>query len=108
MKPSMTHQEYQRLELISSQSTKPTIKPTIVTKVVTSLRNIWQALLTYSLTNPELRVWTTTDATGQLVWKVHDPVTQARMEFASEQDLRIWLEERYYQTPEVTLPYMAR
>jgi len=109
VKTSMTHQEYQRLELISdSQSTKSFTKSTIVTKAVSGLRSIWQALLTYCLTSSELSVWTKTNRAGQLVWKAYDPTTQTQVEFVSEQDLRIWLEERYYQMPAVSLPYMAR
>jgi len=105
MKTSMTHQEYQRLELISdSQSTKSTI----VTKAASGLRNIWQALLTYCSTSNDLRVWTTTNIAGQSIWKAYDPTTQTQVEFVSEQELRVWLEERYYHQPAVSLPYMVR
>jgi hypothetical protein len=99
MKTPMTHQEYQRLELISdSQSTK----------VAARLRHIWQSLLSYLSNANELRVWKAADAAGRSIWKAYDPLTQNRVEFANELDLRIWLEERYYHRPEVTLPCVCR
>lgn len=34
---------------------------------------------------------------GQVLWAVYDPVTNYREVFASEQAVRVWLEQRYYQ-----------
>jgi len=34
---------------------------------------------------------------GRVTWAVHDPMTGYRDTFATEQDVRIWLEKRYYQ-----------
>lgn len=103
MKTSITRQEYQRLELISdSRSTKQ------LPKAAARLRHIWQSLLSYFSSGNELRVWKTSDADGQLVWKAYDPITEHRVEFTDELDLRVWLEERYYQTPEASLPAVVR
>lgn len=33
---------------------------------------------------------------GQQYWRVHDPVTNRDGIFASEEEVRIWLEKRYY------------
>ncbi|MBW4466419.1 MAG: hypothetical protein KME07_13425 [Pegethrix bostrychoides GSE-TBD4-15B] len=103
MKTPMTHQEYQRLELISdSRSTKQS------TNASARLRHIWQSLLSYLSNSNELRVWKASNVDGQPVWKAYDPTTESRVEFVSELDLRVWLEERYYQTPAANLPYVAR
>lgn len=34
---------------------------------------------------------------GNEVWKVYDPITSHTRYFAQEEDLRVWMEERYYQ-----------
>ncbi|MEY3296882.1 MAG: hypothetical protein RLZZ597_142 [Cyanobacteriota bacterium] len=34
---------------------------------------------------------------GRLVWWVYDPISQRRQRFESEDELRIWLEGRYYE-----------
>lgn len=39
----------------------------------------------------------TRELNGQTTWIVSDRTTQARQQFTSEQALRTWLEERYYQ-----------
>ncbi|MEM9009094.1 MAG: hypothetical protein AAGE59_37010 [Cyanobacteria bacterium P01_F01_bin.86] len=39
----------------------------------------------------------THELNGQTTWVVSDRTTQSRQEFTSEQALRTWLEERYYQ-----------
>ncbi|MFH7243305.1 MAG: hypothetical protein ACHWZW_10695 [Spirulina sp.] len=33
---------------------------------------------------------------GQIQWVAYDPITQQRHVFITEQDLRVWLEGRYY------------
>ena len=39
----------------------------------------------------------TRELNGQTVWVVRDRTTGERLKFTSEQVLRTWLEERYYQ-----------
>ncbi|PSN11656.1 hypothetical protein C7271_24360 [filamentous cyanobacterium CCP5] len=34
---------------------------------------------------------------GQLMFVVYDPVSQQRHTFSSEQELRVWADQRYYQ-----------
>ena len=41
---------------------------------------------------PQIRQRTYGD---QLVWHVYDPVTQQETQFSSEQEVRIWLDQRY-------------
>lgn len=52
----------------------------------------------------EPRVWKTGDRTGQVLWHAYDPLTNKYAAFDSENEIRVWLEERYNQlTPKVTL-----
>ncbi|HIK41327.1 hypothetical protein [Thermoleptolyngbya sp. M55_K2018_002] len=44
---------------------------------------------------PEPRVWQTGDRSGNLVWHVYDPTSNCSATFASEAEVRVWLEERY-------------
>lgn len=94
MKASISHQEYQRLELISDSESTKAGKAELTMQQ--SLQQLWHTLTTY-LNSTEPRVWRTVDQdAGQLVWNAYDPTTNRRGKFSNEQDLRVWLEERYY------------
>jgi hypothetical protein len=36
------------------------------------------------------------DRSGELIWTIYDPMTKAIMQFASETEVRTWLDQRYY------------
>ena len=36
------------------------------------------------------------DRKGNIYWQIYDPVTRQYTSFASEKEVRIWLEKRYY------------
>jgi hypothetical protein len=44
----------------------------------------------------EPRIWQKRDRNGQLVWHVYDPATSRASQFASEAEVRSWLDQRYY------------
>jgi hypothetical protein len=44
----------------------------------------------------EPRVWQKINSNGQITWFAYDPETSISKAFSSEQDVRIWLETRYY------------
>lgn len=44
----------------------------------------------------DLRIWQRT-RNGQPTWFAHDPVTNRTRSFVSEQDVRQWLDRRYYE-----------
>ncbi len=44
----------------------------------------------------EPRIWTRTDHLGQTWWYARDPITDQRLTQASEAEVRVWLESRYY------------
>ncbi|MFE4107206.1 hypothetical protein [Almyronema epifaneia] len=43
---------------------------------------------------PRVRV---REANGETVWQAYDPVSRHQAAFNSEEELRAWLEQRYYQ-----------
>lgn len=62
------------------------------------LNDIWQHALSYFYTSSEPRIWQTEDSFGRPAWSAYDPMTGRSIEQVSVQDLRIWLEERHYQS----------
>lgn len=66
------------------------------TQKVTAQLNSWARTLMHQLTgSSEPRVWQTHDAYGQTLWNANDPTTSRTIRNASENEIRIWLEERY-------------
>ncbi|MDJ0569137.1 MAG: hypothetical protein QNJ53_08810 [Pleurocapsa sp. MO_192.B19] len=49
--------------------------------------------------NNEIKVWQKYDGIGNTYWLVFDPTTGYYSYFNSEQEVRIWLEERYHRHP---------
>ncbi|HEY9761914.1 MAG TPA: hypothetical protein V6D07_05285 [Trichocoleus sp.] len=47
--------------------------------------------------NQEPRVHCRQNRQGKTVWIVHDPSSQTTRQFGSEHEVRVWLEQRYYQ-----------
>jgi len=54
-----------------------------------------EALLNRFGSAPEPRVWQTGDGAGNITWHVCDPASNTSASFASEAEVRVWLEERY-------------
>ncbi|NES97380.1 MAG: hypothetical protein F6K32_19600 [Desertifilum sp. SIO1I2] len=79
--------------------------PHLGTRGIDSILSGWFAKLQHlgedfleSLTaEPQLRVWHKTDRWGNTWWCAYDPLTGHSTQQASENDLRSWLEQRYYQ-----------
>ncbi|NJL90365.1 MAG: hypothetical protein HC916_11675 [Coleofasciculaceae cyanobacterium SM2_1_6] len=54
------------------------------------------ASLIHFMTRPnEIRVWQVVDRHGETCWKAYDPYTNTTSYLGSENDLRVWLEQRY-------------
>lgn len=47
--------------------------------------------------NYELQVWQKTDRYGNNYWQAKDPKTGKSTSLGSEAEMRIWIEQRYYQ-----------
>jgi hypothetical protein len=44
----------------------------------------------------EPKVWETKDRDGHYMWHVYDPITGHSATLHSEQEVMVWIEERYY------------
>jgi len=86
---------YARLELLNSEYAQPTER---VSAESPSRWQRWgQALFRYFLGAKEPRIVTKIDRDGHLFYEVYDPIDRRHHTFGSEHDVRVWLEERYYQ-----------
>lgn len=61
------------------------------------LNDLWQGVIEFLETSSELYITQIQDAKGQTQWKAFDPTTGQSAQFDSEEDVRVWVEERYYQ-----------
>ncbi|NMF85066.1 hypothetical protein [Nodosilinea sp. P-1105] len=61
----------------------------------TWISNAWQAVLAQLNCSTEPRVWSTHTA-KELLWNAYDPITGETIHFATENELRTWLEDLHY------------
>jgi hypothetical protein len=55
----------------------------------------WDTFTNWLICSTEPRIWQKRDRYGNLSWRLYDPSTRLSATFASEDEVRIWLEERY-------------
>ena len=94
MKHSTNCLNRERLEVIFSQSGQKQAKKT---KFFLALKGIRSFLLTILTGGNELQVWQTSDRFGNTWWNAYDPATDRSTSHASEAEIRVWIEKRYYQ-----------
>lgn len=61
-----------------------------------AIKAIGDKIATFLTTGNELHVWKNQQH-GHVIWHVYDPMTERKEQFFSEEELRFWLEQRYYQ-----------
>jgi hypothetical protein len=61
-----------------------------------NLDRLWNFLLDSFSKTPEPSIRRKCDRHGNLYFQVYDPDTHMTTTFASEQEVRIWIEQRYY------------
>lgn len=83
---------YQALELISDREFEA--KYPKRSSWLTRLFSVTARLMS-SFDEPE--VWHVKTLAGHDQWRVYDPLTRRSATFGSEAEIRIWLEQRYYQ-----------
>ncbi|MEA5499529.1 hypothetical protein [Limnoraphis robusta] len=71
-------------------------------KLAKILVRLTQAILRFLVGSSEPKIWQTQRRDQTLIWHVYDPQTQRSKEFFSEEELRIWLEQRYYSRSQET------
>ena len=59
-------------------------------------RALWEGLLTLLSGRKEPKIWRKRDRAGNWYFRAFDPITGASSVMDSEQELRVWLEKRYY------------
>lgn len=62
-----------------------------------SLEQLWNSILETFTTSSEPKIYQKYDRNGKLYFRVYDPITHQSSTFSTEQELRIWLDQRYYQ-----------
>lgn len=65
-------------------------------KLFSLVHQIWQYLVTVLAQGQQPKIWQNCDRFGQIWWYGYDPVTGCSICRDSEDEIRIWLEERYY------------
>jgi hypothetical protein len=58
-------------------------------------RHAWQGFVRWLTQAPQLRVWQTCRANGQIHWHAYDPERDRRFSTDSEDEMRRWIEARY-------------
>lgn len=56
-----------------------------------------QALIGKFSGDQELKVWETADSAGRKLWHAYDPISGRLICTETEAEMRVWLEQRYYQ-----------
>lgn len=60
------------------------------------LKHIWQAVATFWVGSDEVQVWQSRNRAGHVLWHAYDPKTGTSAAISTEDELRTWIEERYY------------
>lgn len=94
MRLSAKQSTYQELELFANLETTPRkLKQTVGSRLVSAVHQLFITLTK----EPELRVWQTRDRRGQISWNAYDPKSGQSVRLASEAEMKMWIEQRYYQ-----------
>jgi hypothetical protein len=61
------------------------------------LNHVWSFLLKTFAPTAEPQIYQKRDRSGNTYFKVYDPVTHRSNVFKTEQEVRVWLDQRHYQ-----------
>ncbi len=64
--------------------------------IISAFKKVLQRLIESLIGSNDLRIWQSCDRSGTTWWHVYDPITGKHSSVASEEELRIWIEKRYY------------
>ncbi|UBF27230.1 hypothetical protein K9N68_04500 [Kovacikia minuta CCNUW1] len=84
---------YKQLELIPDSEPEPRAPEP---KLITWLNSLWESLTTSSPKKLEPEIWQRMDQEGNVWWDAYDPVAGQVMYFASEEEIRMWLDQLPY------------
>jgi hypothetical protein len=60
------------------------------------MRQLGETILHWMTDSSEPRIWVHRDRHGTELWEIYDPRSQRRAILLSEEDVREWLDNRYY------------
>ncbi len=86
--------DYEELELISRQELKPQTNDFNLLSILKKVGNYLLAVLTEE---SDLHIRQQEDRFGNTTCPVYEPQTGQSAQFSSEEDVRIWIDERYSQ-----------
>lgn len=82
--------------LLSNSSQQYLQNQFLKTSINSTLSRMLERLLKSFIGSDELQVWQTKDCYGNNWWHAYDPVTSRHTVVDSEEQLRAWIEQRYY------------
>lgn len=94
MKSKITRSDYTRLEKLYLLKSKSVSAKSLFWQL---LSNIWHRLYHTLSASPELKVWRTGDSSGRIWWSACDPQTGKSIHYQTEEQMRIWIEQRHRQ-----------
>lgn len=90
------------MRAFANLSTKEELESEIIqeqetpSKMLSGWQKMVQKFLTAVVSKRELRVWSTSDRSGNTEWHAYDPETGRSIHVASETEMRHWIEQSYY------------
>ncbi|MBF2025890.1 MAG: hypothetical protein IGS48_03870 [Oscillatoriales cyanobacterium C42_A2020_001] len=68
----------------------------VLSTLFTQLNRFWSFLIDMGSRYPDVRVWQRRDRRGDAVWHGYDPTNGDYVSFGTEDEIRSWIEQRYY------------
>lgn len=87
-----------QLESLYNEKVAQRPRVTLWSKIIRPVVSDWgSAILKFLLGSHDPVISERVDKNGQGIYEIYDPITRDRMICHSEQEVRAWLEQRYYQ-----------
>jgi hypothetical protein len=67
-----------------------------LSSVAALMGKLWQQLSRIVIINDNLQIWQKRDRFGNTYWQVYNPRTRQFTSFASETEVRMWIEQQLY------------
>jgi hypothetical protein len=91
---SKLEQKDQGIDLSRNSNNSRRIVGAIALRLKSVVSSIWDFVFTPASNEPIVSQGR--DRSGQIYWRVYDPVSDRSIRFSSEQEVRQWLEQRFY------------
>lgn len=81
---------------VENKTNKGDFKTGLLNQFKKLVEKLCQRIFNEVQTASELKITECSDKSGNLAWRLHDPVTHNSFIFNDEEELKVWIEERYY------------